>query len=493
MKAIMMMFDSLNRHMLPPYGCDWIHAPNFQRLAERSMTFDNAYVGSMPCIPARRELHTGRYNFLHRSWGPLEPFDDSMPQILRENGVYTHLATDHRHYFEDGGTGYHTRYSTWEYFRGQEGDLWKGHVAEPDFPADLHGRSQNGDIYYRQHAVNQQYFHTEADHPQPQTFAAGIDFIRQNHDQDNWFLHIETFDPHEPFTTPEVYKGRYPDDYAGLDFDWPRYRPVTEDNDAIQHIRNHYAALVTMCDTYLGKLLDEMDRLNLWDDTMLIVNTDHGFLLSEHDWWGKVKMPFYNEVAQIPLFIYDPRSRVQGERRKQLAQTIDLAPTLLEFFGVERPPDMQGIPLTVAIAKNAPTREAIIFGIHGGHINVTDGRYVYMHAPDVDKPYFNYTLMPAHMLNYFPVEELAPTSLSPPLSFTKGSPVLKIPIASRDGWQTLNTHLFDLHNSPDQMEVITDETVIDSMQAHIVRLMHDNDAPPEMFARFGLHTPETPT
>ena len=77
MKAIMVMFDSLNRHMLPSYGCEWIHAPNFERLAERSITFDNCYVGSMPCMPARRELHTGRYNFLHRSWGPLEPFDDS--------------------------------------------------------------------------------------------------------------------------------------------------------------------------------------------------------------------------------------------------------------------------------------------------------------------------------------------------------------------------------------------------------------------------------
>ncbi len=82
MNAIMVMFDTLNRHMLPPYGCDWVHAPNFERLARRTVAFDKCYVASMPCMPARRELHTGRYNFLHRSWGPLEPFDDSMPEIL---------------------------------------------------------------------------------------------------------------------------------------------------------------------------------------------------------------------------------------------------------------------------------------------------------------------------------------------------------------------------------------------------------------------------
>ena len=122
MKAIMVMYDSLNRRMLPPYGDTTIHAPNFARLAERCVTFDNCYVGSMPCMPARRELHTGRYNFLHRSWGPLEPFDDSMPAILSENGIYTHLISDHQHYWEDGGATYHTRYDSWEFNRGQEGD-----------------------------------------------------------------------------------------------------------------------------------------------------------------------------------------------------------------------------------------------------------------------------------------------------------------------------------------------------------------------------------
>ncbi len=95
MKAIMVMFDSLNRRFLPAYGCDWIHAPNFQRLAEASLTFDNSYVASMPCMPARRELHTGRYNFLHRDWGPLEPFDDSMPQLLKEALEYNEFLDEH--------------------------------------------------------------------------------------------------------------------------------------------------------------------------------------------------------------------------------------------------------------------------------------------------------------------------------------------------------------------------------------------------------------
>ena len=73
MRSIMIMYDSLNRHMLSSYGCMQTLTPNFMRLSQHCVTFDRFYCGSMPCMPARRELHTGRYNFLHRSWGPMEP------------------------------------------------------------------------------------------------------------------------------------------------------------------------------------------------------------------------------------------------------------------------------------------------------------------------------------------------------------------------------------------------------------------------------------
>src|SRR5699024_361775 len=104
MKVIQVMFDTLRRNYLGPYGGEDMITPNFERLAEKTVQFDNFYAGSLPCIPARREFHTGRYNFLHRGWGPVEPFDDSMPEILKNNGIYTHLVTDHKHYWRDGGS-----------------------------------------------------------------------------------------------------------------------------------------------------------------------------------------------------------------------------------------------------------------------------------------------------------------------------------------------------------------------------------------------------
>jgi arylsulfatase A-like enzyme len=488
MKAIMVMFDTLIRDMLPPYGGDWVKAPNFQRLADRSVTFNNSYVGSMPCMPARRDLHTGRYSFLHRSWGPIEPFDDSMPQLLKESGVFTHLVSDHYHYWEDGGCNYHTRYNSWEISRGQEGDPWKGEVKEPDRP-DCMGVGNTPSHVARQDWINRKYMPTAEEHYQARTFNMGLEFISTNCHEDNWFLQIETFDPHEPFFTHQQYKDLYPHEYDGLHFDWPSSTPVKETPKQIHHVRMEYAALVSMCDEQLGRVLDAMDELELWKDTMLIVNTDHGYLLGEHGWWGKVRLPIYNEVANTPLFIWDPRSGRQGERCDSLVQMIDMAPTLLEYFGVRVPGNMQGISLHGALAANEPTRNACLFGVHGMHVNCTDERYVYMRAPvkPVNAELYEYTLMPTHMKKLFGVEELQNIRLVEPFTFTKGCRTMKIKSAGWAGITEFGGHLlFDLQHDPKQEQPLDNAEIEERMTALMVQLMKENDAPEEQFARLGL-------
>ena len=99
MKLIFVLFDSLNRGSLQCYGGTAVPTPNFLRLAARAVTFDNHYVGSLPCMPARRDMHTGRLSFLHRAWGPLEPFDNSFAEVLHRAGIYSHLVSDHYHYW----------------------------------------------------------------------------------------------------------------------------------------------------------------------------------------------------------------------------------------------------------------------------------------------------------------------------------------------------------------------------------------------------------
>ncbi|MCE0510525.1 sulfatase [Microbacterium sp. KKR3/1] len=485
MKAIMVMYDTLNRKLLPPYGADQVVAPNFSRLTERTATFDNCYAGSMPCVPARREMHTGRYNFLHRSWGPLEPFDDSVPEMLRGAGVYTHLVTDNRHYWGDGGATYHGRFSTFEFFRGQEGDAWKGQVADPDIPDNVVNRS---DKVWRQDWVNRTHLQDEADHPQTLTFDAGMEFLRTNVDADDWYLQIEAFDPHEPFFSYEQYRRLYDSGYEGPNFDWPAYRRVIEDDAEVEQLRNEYMALVTMCDNSLGRVLDFMDENDMWDDTMLIVCTDHGLLLGEHNWWGKNVQPWFDENIHIPLFVWDPRSGVAGERRAALVQTIDLGPTLLEFFGIPATPDMQGRALAQTVRSDEPVRSAGLFGNAGGHVNVTDGRYVYMRAcaDESNSPLFDYTLMPTHMGGRFAPSELAQAELHPGFSFTKGAPVLKVPgFAFGSPW-SYGTLLFDLQEDPQQDHPLRDEALELRMATMLVEQMRASDAPPEQFERLGL-------
>ncbi|MGW0938477.1 sulfatase-like hydrolase/transferase [Streptomyces sp. NPDC002666] len=483
MKALILMFDSLNRHMLSPYADTFVDAPNFARLAAKATTFDNFFAGSMPCIPARREMHTGRYNFLHRSWGPLEPFDDSMPQILKDAGVHTHLVSDHPHYWEDGGATFHTRYTTWEFFRGQEGDPWKGVVDAPEAGGHDNPRLRRQDI------VNRTYMKTEAEHPQTRTVDAGLHFLDTNAHADAWLLQLELFDPHEPFFSAERYHAQYPREYEGPEFDWPSYEKVTEPEEQAAHARARYAALVSMCDHSLGRVLDFMDEHSLWDDTMLLVNTDHGFLLGEHGWWAKSVQPWFNELVHLPMFLWDPRTGGRDDRRGALAQTVDIAPTVLRYFGLEPTPDMEGHDLAAVLRDDREIRDGALFGIHGGHVNVTDGRYVYMRAAaDASNgPLEEYTLMPTHMRQRFSPEELVNWEPAEPLPFTKGVRTMRIP--ARSGWMNPWAHgtlLYDLQTDPKQQNPLVDDGLELRMLRLLARLMHRNSAPLSQFQRLGI-------
>lgn len=492
MKAIMLMFDSLKKDWLPPYGGDII-APNFERLAQKTVRFDRFFVGSMPCMPARRELHTGRYGFFHEGWSPLEPFDDSMPEILDKAGIHTHLISDHHHYWRDGGANYHTRYTTYEHMRGQEGDPWRADVKQKMV------NTTSADVLppffekmFRQDTVNRKAMSREEDHSQTLCFQAGIDFLNINKDADNWFLQLECFDPHEPFFTYETYQSLYPTSYSGRHIDWPMMGSVTQPQDEVRAIQNQYKALVTMIDRNIGRVLDFMDEHDMWRDTMLIVNADHGLLLGEHDWWSKGAMPLYNEVANIPFFIWDPRTGKKNAVRQALAQNIDVAATLLDFFGVPVPPDMQGKPLLPAITDDTPVHEAILYGYFGGAANITDGKYIYMRGPQSkdNGPLYEYTLMPARMSSRADVKQMQELELVAPFSFTKGCRTLKIDMSSHNmpfsNAYRYGSRLYDMAADPGQQNPIVNETEEERLARLLAKMMADCDAPPEQYERLGL-------
>ncbi|WP_299653962.1 sulfatase [uncultured Jannaschia sp.] len=505
MRTIFLLFDSLNRSALGAYGGTAIPTPNFDRLAARSMTFDRHYVGSLPCMPARRDMHSGRLNFMHRSWGPLEPFDNSFAEILKWRGTYTHMITDHLHYFEDGGAGFHTRFNSWEYVRGQEYDPWIARVdpkvegvretfAESHYPPTR-------DSKRFQHMVNCEVMREEGDFPGPQCFGKAFEFLDRNRAADDWLLMLECFDPHEPFHAPDRFREAFRTNYEGGVLDWPYYERVAETPDEIAEIRANYAALLTMCDEYLGRLLDYLDAHDMWDDTALIVTTDHGFLLGEHDWWGKCRMPYYEEVSHIPLMIHDPRQPgAAGRRTGALTQTTDLMPTLLGLHDAEVPVEVCAQDLDVFLADpGAEGREVAVFGVFGGPIGITDGASVlYHYPPDWTAPGLReYTLAPHHMSAPFTEKELATAELVPGFDFTRGVPLLsyaalpdakRVPMNDGLGFEDTGTRLYDLHRDPRQETPIEDARRAADLRQAAVAVLTAHDTPNEVYDWYGLAT-----
>lgn len=105
MRTILVLMDSLNRRFLKAYNPigEGI-TPNIDAFSRESVIFDNHFIGSAPCMPARRDIMTGRMQFLERNWGGIEPFDITLPEELRKHGIFTHITTDHQHYFEIGAS-----------------------------------------------------------------------------------------------------------------------------------------------------------------------------------------------------------------------------------------------------------------------------------------------------------------------------------------------------------------------------------------------------
>ncbi|MGE0284622.1 MAG: sulfatase [Rhizobiaceae bacterium] len=303
-------------------------------------------------------------------------------------------------------------------------------------------------------------------------------------------LQIETFDQHEPFTAPARFKAQFQTDWEGPTRDWPRYGRVDELPEECEELRANYYAVVAMCDHLLGELLDYFDRHDLWKDTALVVTTDHGFLLGEHDFWAKNRMNLYEEVAHIPLFLHDPRYAGRaGSRSRALTQSIDLAATFLDLFGATPPAENEGFSLS-EMADGSAKRDGALFGYFGGAVNVADGRYTYHRFPEnlSRQELYQYTLMPTHIFSPFTPQELAGAQLSPPLDFTKGAALLKVPVIERSpmynnygpgGLLESDTRLYDLAADPGQERPLADENAERRLSAMMIRLMQANGAPAE--------------
>jgi arylsulfatase A-like enzyme len=509
--VVVFLIDTLRRDHLSPYGPSQVATPNFRRLAEMGTTFDQAYLTSYPCMPARRDLWTGRYEFPWRGWGPLEAADRTLPEVLSGAGVHTGLVTDHYHLFEHGSGNYQFGFDSWEFIRGQEKDPWALAAGDVTWPGPEFQKIHRG---WRQYWANTSRWRDGLDWRSEehtfaaQTFRAAAHWVDANRSAEPFFLLVDCFDPHEPFDPPEPYRQRYEDQPGADRMLWPIYGSADRySEEELRDVRGLYAGEVALVDTWLGYFLDRLERLGRLEDTMLIVTTDHGHLFGEHGMIGKPSTThgdsnLYQEVAAVPFFLYYPGAP-GGRHSQELVQLVDVYPTVLAAlagasderpaapgqlwaprFGVA-PERLHGYDLTPLVTGGPRSplpgtgrgwgRGYAFYAKFGEAINVTDGRYTLFQWPpsDSNAPLYWYGSSPPAFLKPRGVGSYEPCDQRFPIDWVRGP---------------MRTALFDVTSDPAQRHDLATEQpeVLQRLQTVLRDWLITIGAPQEQLQRLGL-------
>jgi arylsulfatase A-like enzyme len=208
------------------------------------------------------------------------------------------------------------------------------------------------------------YFDKTADKPMgsfKDTIPRAIDWLKENRDA-KFFLLVQGYDVHPPFTTPAPYQNMFDPDYKGivdkLPLDYPLLKTIHDNRlflngktikltrRDIDHIIARYDAGIAYADKFIGELLAQIDKLGLWDETMIVFTSEHGEELNDHGSFDRFEtMNLYDEVIRVPLIIKPAFADLKGKRIKQQVELIDIMPTILDFLGIPINKEAQGASL----------------------------------------------------------------------------------------------------------------------------------------------------
>jgi len=393
--VVLIVSDTFRYDNLKCYGGEWVKTPSLDSFAEKAVIFDKAYAASFPTIPHRHDLYTGRYTFTYSKWGPILEGEIVLAQMLRQSGCVTQLIVDTPHMIRDD-CNYNKGFDGWIWIRGQENDRYMTSPRNVKLPCDP-SKLRHGGRTTMQYLRNVSLRRFEEDYFVAQTMRTAAQWLELNYDQhEKFFLHIDTFDPHEPWDPPRWYVDMYDPEYNGEEVIYPVYGPASllSENE-LKRCRALYAAEATLVDRWIGFLLERMEDLGLLDESMIIFTSDHGFYLGEHGLVGKSIIrplatgycPLYEEVAHVPLLIYHPEIK-GGWHCDALVQPQDITETILDVLGAKSPIPIQGsslLPLMkgedVDWREFAVTSPPIIHGpVAGQRITVTTKEWSLIYA-----------------------------------------------------------------------------------------------------------------
>ena len=362
--VVLVIIDSLRKDHVGAYGNGWIQTPNLDALAKESLRFTRAYPESLPTICARRAIHTGMRTWPFRGWRrykgidiglwgwqPIPEGQTHLAEIMKQNGYATLTVTDNLHEY-NASMNFQRGFDVFDFIRGQTTD---GYMPNWTYSPEEVRRALGMEEYFKQYFANVAYRQEEEDWFSPQVFTRASEVLEAASKGQRFFLVVDNYDPHAPYDAPEEYAALYDEPYDGREPFSPVYGPSSYLTDRqLQRMRALYAGEVTMMDRWLGRFLDRMDELDLFENTLLILLSDHGHALGEHGYTGKPHYALWPELTDIVFMIRHPEGKGAGETSDHYASTHDVAPTILGFLGIEPEQPMEGQDLSVLFDGEEP-------------------------------------------------------------------------------------------------------------------------------------------
>ena len=356
-------------------------------------------------------------------------------------------------------------------------------------PKDYYGRVRT------QYQWNRTQWPNEEDYPSPKTFQSACDWLENNKGKNDFFLMVEAFDPHEPFDVPQKYMDMYEDTHLDREyFEIPDYQRVNVPDEAVDYIQKRYGALMTMTDHWFGTLINKLKELDMYEDTLVIMTTDHGYFLGEREYFGKNYMHLYNELAHLPFIVKFPGGKRAGERVDSITQNIDIMPTVLEYNNIPVPECVRGKSFKPIADNQDNGREYALFGYHGMAMNITDGKYTYFRAPNADNwPCYEYTCIPTTIRKYLGTGCEDKIEMGRFFERTQ-YPLYRIPTYKpsiidnvENGLKEVKeTKLFNIEEDYAQLVNCAGTEIEEKYKQLLIRALDENEAPSEQKERLSL-------
>lgn len=404
--VLFIISDDLTAEALACYGNTQCQTPNIDAIAKRGVQFSRAYTQYPVCGPSRAALMSGMYPQSNgvNSNGSANQFTKvmgdrpSMSQHFIQNGYYAASVSKIYHMLIPGniteGVSGDDHAASWNdryFFKAPE---W----MTPGPYEHLTNNKLNKDpnAHYKLGFGGAFYVVRDTDPKgaaQNDVLAAdkAIQILRQQSPDKPFFLALGLIRPHVPLVAPEAYHDLYPPSKMilpkKLKGDWDDIPPLgisgnSKKNgldgklDSQRKVLSAYYASVTFMDEMVGRVVNELDRLGLRENTIVVFTSDHGYHMGEHDFWQK--MSLHEESARIPLIIDAPGIKNENVTATSLAQQIDIYPTLADLAGLSIPPHVQGKSLAPALTDLKAKIHKNVYCLKNDSHLLRTTRYAYM-------------------------------------------------------------------------------------------------------------------